>query len=253
MHSHEFSRRQLLQKSVIATGAAVAAGASTRRSLAASSKIELQKGNVILFQGDSITDARRDRKSEPHANHPRALGTGYPFLIAGDLLQAHPKFDLKIYNRGISGHKVPDLQKRWQKDTLDLKPAVLSVLVGVNDIWHKFAGRYDGTVEDYRTGFTALLNQTKKALPETTIVVCEPFALRCGAVKNEWFPEFDERRAVAREVAETTGSIWVPFQTMFDEAIATGTDPSYWAADGVHPTLAGHTLMAKTWREVVGI
>ena len=123
----------------------------------------------------------------------------------------------------------------------------------MNDIWHKFAGRYDGTVEDYGTGFTALLKQTKEAQPETTIVVCEPFALRCGAVKDEWFPEFDERRSVAKEVANSAGTLWVPFQTMFDEAIAAGTTPNYWAGDGVHPSLAGHALMAKTWREVVGI
>lgn len=254
MNSHsQITRRQLLQKSAIATGAAVAAGSSTRSALASESSLEIKDGDAILFQGDSITDAHRDRKAETRANHPRALGTGYPFLIAGGLLQDHPKLGLRIYNRGISGHKVPDLQKRWEKDTLDLTPAVVSILVGVNDIWHRFAGRYDGTVEDYAKGLMALLSQTKEALPATTIVVCEPFALRCGAVKDEWFPEFDERRAAAKEVAGTTSSIWVPFQTMFDEAISAGTDPGYWAGDGVHPTLAGHALMAATWRQSTGI
>ena len=253
MSSRKINRRELLQSSAMATGAAAALSVTTASSFAASPNVRIKEGDVILFQGDSITDAGRDRKSEPHANNPRGLGTGYPFLIAGGLLQAHAKLGLKVYNRGISGHKVPDLQNRWQKDTLDLQPAVLSILVGVNDIWHKFAGRYDGTVADYGTGFTALLKQTREALPETTIVICEPFALRCGAVKDEWFPEFDERRAVAKEVAKESGSLWVPFQTMFDEAIAAGTTPSYWAGDGVHPSLAGHALMAKTWREVVGI
>ncbi|NQV22899.1 MAG: lipolytic protein G-D-S-L family [Rhodopirellula sp.] len=253
MKPDQLNRRQLLQSSIIAAGAAAALNATTRCAVAAESNVTLKEGDVILFQGDSITDAGRDRNSEAHANNPSGLGKGYPFLLAGGLLQAHAKLGLKVYNRGISGHKVPDLQKRWQKDTLDLKPAVLSILVGVNDIWHKFAGRYDGTVKDYGTGFTALLQQTKEALPETTIVVCEPFALRCGAVKDEWFPEFDERRAVAKEVAKAAGTLWVPFQTMFDEAIADGTTPNYWAGDGVHPTLAGHALMAKTWREVVGV
>ncbi|MFT5092788.1 MAG: SGNH/GDSL hydrolase family protein [Planctomycetales bacterium] len=253
MKPNQLNRRQLLQTSAIAAGAAAALGSTSSLAFAAEPKVTLKKDDVVLFQGDSITDAGRNRNSEGSANNPSGLGKGYPVLIAGGLLQAHAKLGLKVFNRGISGHKVPDLQKRWQKDTLDLKPAVLSILVGVNDIWHKFAGRYDGTVEDYGTGFTALLKQTKEALPETTIVVCEPFALRCGAVKDEWFPEFDERRAVAKEVAKAAGTLWVPFQTMFDEAIAAGTTPNYWAGDGVHPSLAGHALMAKTWREVVGI
>ena len=250
MQPNKLNRRQLLQTSAIA---AAALSSTSSGVFAAESNARLKEGDVVLFQGDSITDAGRDRKSEGNANHSRGLGTGYPFLIAGGLLQAHAKLGLKVFNRGISGHKVPDLQGRWQKDTLDLKPTVLSILVGVNDIWHKFAGRYDGTVADYGTGFTALLKQTQEALPETTIVVCEPFALRCGAVKDEWFPEFDERRAVAKEVAKAAGTLWVPFQTMFDEAIAAGTTPNYWAGDGVHPSLAGHALMAKTWRQVVGI
>ncbi len=253
MNPRQINRRQLPQSSAFAAGASAALTTTSTNVFAAESEVNLNKGDVILFQGDSITDARRDRRTEAQANHPGALGNGYPFLVAGGLLQEHPKLSLQVYNRGISGHKVPDLQNRWQKDTLDLKPTVLSILVGVNDIWHKFAGRYDGTVKDYGTGFTALLKQTREALPHTTIVVCEPFALRCGAVKDEWFPEFDERRAVAKEVAKAAGTLWVPFQTMFDAAIAAGTTPNYWAGDGVHPSLAGHTLMAKTWREIVGI
>ena len=256
MNPSQLNRRQLLQSSALAAGAAAALNATSSDALAGESNVKLKKDDVILFQGDSITDAGRARNAETQPNHTAGLGRGYPLLVAGGLLQTHPRLGLKVYNRGISGHKVPDLQKRWQKDTLDLKPAVLSILVGVNDIWHKFAGRYDGTVEDYGTGFTALLKQTKEALPETTIVVCEPFALRCGAVKDDWFPEFDERRAVAKEVAKAAGTLWVPFQTMFDEAIAasaTSVKPNYWAGDGVHPSLAGHALMAKTWREVVGI
>ncbi len=214
----------------------------------------LEDGAVILFQGDSITDAHRDKKKfADRANDPRALGDGYPFLIAGPVLKDNPSKGFKVFNRGISGHKVPDLQRRWQKDCLDMKPALLSILVGVNDIWHKMNGRYDGTVDDYRTGFTELLAGTKEALPDLKLVVCEPFALRCGAVKDAWFPEFDQRRAVAAEVAEAAGAIWVPFQAMFDMAIEEGTKPQYWAPDGVHPSIAGHTLMAETWRSCVGV
>jgi len=220
----------------------------------ADADVRLNNSDVILFQGDSITDAHRaKKKSADKANDPRGLGDGYPFLIAGQLLRNHPTKQLKCFNRGISGHKVPDLQKRWKKDCLDMKPAMLSILIGVNDIWHKMKGRYDGTVEDYRTGFTKLLEETKQGLPDVKIVICEPFALRCGAVKDSWYPEFDQRRQVAAEVATAAGAIWVPFQTMFDTAIAAGSAPEVWAADGVHPTIAGHTLMAETWMKVVGV
>jgi len=251
MKNSSINRRRMFQTSAIAAGAmAVNANRAWGKDAASTS---LKKGDVVLFQGDSITDARRNRKSASRYNDASGLGDGYPALIAGGLLRDHASLGLKVFNRGISGNKVPDLQQRWQKDCLDLKPALLSILIGVNDIWHKMAGRYDGTVEDYRTGFTALLAQTRKALPKTTFVICEPFALRCGAVKDEWYPEFDRRRAVAKEVAHAAGALWVPFQTMFDKAIAAGTKPEYWARDGVHPTLAGHSLMAKTWRDVVGI
>jgi len=242
------NRRHLLSL----TAAGSAASLLPRRALAAPT-VKLEKGATILFQGDSITDAGRDRKSEGAANNPAMLGRGYPFHLAGQLLADHAALGLSIYNRGISGNKVPDLEARWQQDCLDLKPAVLSILIGVNDIWHKLNGNYDGTPEVYRDGFTALIERTKAALPGVTLVICEPFVLRCGAVNDTWFPEFETRRAFAEEVTKGAGAIWVPFQAKFDEAVNAGTEPAYWAGDGVHPTQAGHGLMAKVWREAVGI
>ncbi|MDF1755804.1 MAG: SGNH/GDSL hydrolase family protein [Verrucomicrobiales bacterium] len=247
MKNQPISRRSAFQ---LAGAAAVATPFAA--ATAEEKKVSLATDDVILFQGDSITDAGRD-KARKVKNDSRALGRGYPFPIASYLLAKYPSLGLQIHNRGISGNKVPDLDKRWQADCLELKPAVLSILIGVNDIWHKLNGRYDGTPEDYRDGFTALLERTREALPDTTFVVCEPFALRCGAVKDNWFPEFDVRKGYAKEVATKAGAIWVPFQEKFDEAIAAGTEPAYWAGDGVHPTHAGHGLMAKTWLETVGL
>jgi lysophospholipase L1-like esterase len=206
-------------------------------------------GRVLLFQGDSITDAGRNRKSTA-PNDSGGFGRGYPYLISAYLLATHPEADLQCYNRGISGNKVPDLEARWQKDTMDLKPDVLSILIGVNDIWHKLGGRYNGTVDDYEQGFTKLLQWTKKELPGTKLVICEPFVLRCGAVNDTWFPEFDQRRAAAKRVADAADTIWVPFQSMFDDAVKLAK-PEYWARDGVHPTMAGHALMARFWLEKV--
>ena len=245
-------RRHFLQGS-----AALATTATTQQALSAAptsdKAVALKNGDVILFQGDSITDAGRDRKAQSLPNDSKALGRGYPAMLAGALLADHADLGLQIYNRGISGHKVPDLDARWQVDTIELKPAVLSILIGVNDIWHKLNGRYDGTPEVYRDGFAALLKRTRTALPDTLLVICEPFVMKCGAVNDKWFPEFEERRSYAEKVAKDAGAIWVPFQQVFNVAIAGGTTPPFWADDGVHPSVPGHSLMANAWRKCVGI
>jgi lysophospholipase L1-like esterase len=242
------------RRTFLATAAATGTTAwlGSRHSDAAE-KLALTKGDVILFQGDSITDAGRNKK-DPVANE--GLGRGYPQHIANSLHADYPDLDLQIHNRGISGNKVPDLNKRWDRDCIEIKPKILSILIVVNDIWHMLNGRYDGTAEVYRDGFAALLERTTKALPSVTLVICEPFVLMSGTVKqnkDKWFPEFDTRRKYAREVADNANAIWVPFQSMFDDAVAGGTKPSDLAGDGVHPTQAGHKLMAKTWRETVGV
>ena len=242
------NRRHLLSLTAAGSAAAI-----LPRSVRAAGAVKLSPGATILFQGDSITDAGRDRKTEGSANNPAMLGRGYPFHLAGQLLADHASLGLNVFNRGISGNKVPDLDARWQDDCLNLKPAVLSILIGVNDLWHKLNGKYTGTPEVYRDGFTALIKRTKDVLPDVTLVICEPFVLRCGAVNDSWFPEFETRRAFAAEVSKASGAIWVPFQEKFTEAVKAGTEPAYWAADGVHPTQAGHALMAKVWREAVGI
>ena len=251
-----FSRRQLLRGSAAAAGLSLLPGAARAcvrpATATASATGDLPDGAVVLFQGDSITDAGRDR-GRKSANDAAALGRGYPLLLAASLQADHPGKGLKVHNRGISGNKVPDLEKRWQDDCLALKPAVVSILIGVNDIWHKLNGNYNGTVDDYREGFAALLTQTAEALPEARLVVCQPFVLRCGAVNDSWFPEFTKRREAAAEVARDADATWVPFQDAFDKAVEAGSDPAHWAGDGVHATLAGHELMARTWREATGL
>ncbi len=207
-------------------------------------------GSRILFQGDSITDASRDR-AQLEPNDGAGLGRGYAFLAAARLLHDHPSSDLRVYNRGISGNRVPDLQRRWAADAEEIEPQLLSILIGVNDIWHKMEGRYAGSVQDYEDGFRALLDQTRRRLPAAQLVVGEPFALGIGAVTREWFPEFDQRRAVAARLASEFGAAFVPFQSVLDRAVAAGTSPAYWTTDGVHPTPQGHQLLADAWLTTV--
>jgi lysophospholipase L1-like esterase len=211
----------------------------------------IQPGDTVLFQGDSITDAGRKRDINK-ANNQEAFGTGYAWMVASQLLVSRPDLKLNFYNRGVSGNKVFQLAERWQADCLDLKPNVLSILIGVNDIWHKLNGNYDGTVAVYENDYNTLVGRTKDALPDIKLVICEPFVLKCGAVNANWFPEFDGYRAAARRVAEKAGATFVPFQEMFDRAIAYAP-PEHWAADGVHPTDIGDALMAHTWLNASGV
>lgn len=227
-----------------AAGLALAAGVKPARA-----QPSQHRGTVVLFQGDSITDCGRNQ-GDALPNHAAALGTGYPLLIASAVLDQRPERDLSFFNRGVSGNRVPDLQERWQHDTLDVIPDVLSVLIGVNDLWHKLMGRSNGTVDEYETGYDALLSQAKNALPGLRIIVLEPFVLRTGSVTDAWFPEFDQRRAAAQRVAQRAGARFLPLQAMFDD-LARRAPPAYWAADGVHPTPAGHGAIAQAWMDAI--
>ena len=206
--------------------------------------------NVVLFQGDSITDMGRDKRRQDTPNDQRALGGGYAFLAAAQILSKYPSAKPKVYNRGISGNKVYQLAERWDRDCIALKPNVVSILIGVNDYWHTFKHNYEGTVQTYENDYRTLLERTRSELPGVTLVVCEPFVLRCGEVDEKWFPDFDDYRAAAKKIAGEFDTKFVPFQEMFDDAIK-DTPPEYWAADGVHPTIAGANLMAQAWLKTV--
>ncbi|WPV64919.1 SGNH/GDSL hydrolase family protein [Chitinophaga sp. LS1] len=213
-------------------------------------KITLKKDAVILFQGDSITDAGRKRDHD-EANNGGALGTGYAFLAAAALLKQFPDRNLKIYNRGISGNKVYQLAERWDADCLNLQPDVLSILIGVNDYWHTLTNNYTGTVKTYQDDLTALLDRTKQKLPNVQLIIGEPFAVNhVKAVDDKWFPAFNDYRTAAKEIAGKYNAIFIPYQDIFDKAQKSAPG-SYWTGDGVHPSLAGAELMASSWLDTV--
>ena len=206
----------------------------------------ISKDDVVLFQGDSITDSGR-KKDNPDANSASALGSGYAMIAASGLLYKNPGKSLKIYNRGISGNKVYQLADRWDKDTLDIKPNVLSILVGVNDFWHTLVNNYKGTIKTYSDDFTALIDRTKQKLPEVKLIIGEPYAVTgIKAVDEKWYPAFDDYRKAAREIADKYDAAFIPYQSIYDKAQETAPGV-YWTGDGVHPTLAGAHLMAHAW------
>lgn len=252
------SNRRNFLKSALAGATGLAAipavlTASESGTSSAGKKIKissLNKGDVILFQGDSITDAGRNKELKS-PNNQSSLGAGYAFLTAADLLNSFPTKDLKIYNKGISGNKVFQLSDRWQADCLDLKPSLLSIMIGVNDFWHKHSGKYEGTVEVYEKDFRALLKRTKEALPEVKLVIMEPYAVPgTKAVDQSWFPEFDAYRAASGKIADEFDTIFIPLHTIFDKATKVAP-PAYWAPDGVHPSMAGAKLISEAWMKYV--
>lgn len=208
-------------------------------------------GLVFLFQGDSITDGNRGRNTDP--NH--IMGHGYAFSIASRLGADFPEKKLTFYNRGISGNKVTDLEVRWQKDTIDLKPDVLSILVGINDTSSVVFSHSDSvTAERYEEVYRSLLNQTKAQFPEILFVLCNPFILPVGKVKENWDAyktELAKRQSAVLKLVKEFDTVFVDFQQVFDQACKRA-DADYWIWDGVHPTVAGHELMVREWMKQVG-
>ncbi len=204
---------------------------------------------VILFQGDSITDGNRGRSADP--NH--ILGHGYQFIIAADIAAGEPERHPVFLNRGISGNGVGDLSKRWQEDVIALKPDLLSVLIGINDFTHVVDGRGAGNAADYERDYDALLAGTRAALPTIRFVLGEPFILPVGKREADYGALLaglqPYQRAVERLATKYQAPI-VRYQRLFDDA-CTRAPAAYWVWDGVHPTYAGHGLMATEWMKTV--
>jgi len=209
----------------------------------------IQANDTILFQGDSITDCGRGR-TDTAANSLGALGQGYPKMVAGRLLRQRPGDALSILNRGVGGNRIVDLYARWKSDAINLNPDLISILVGVNDTWHEFGSQNGVEVDRYDVIYRMLLDLTRKRLPEVKLVLCEPFVLQYGAVTADWLDEMAARRNIVKQLAQDYDATFVPFQSAFDDALKSA-GPDYWTGDGVHPTVAGHCLMADTWLETV--
>ncbi len=252
-----FNRRNFIKKAALAgTGAIlipeiVDAAMPDVQSFNETSGTKFHSNNVILFQGDSITDAKRKKDKEDKANDREMLGNGYAMFTSAELLSMYPDKNLQIYNRGISGNKVFQLQERWEKDCISLQPDVLSILIGVNDLWHTKSGKYNGSVATYTDDYRNLLTETKNKFPNIKLVICEPFTIKGGRVLNDsWFPDFDGYRAIAKTLAKEFHATFVPFQAVFDKAVEKAP-ASYWGEDGVHPSMAGAMLMKTTWIKAV--
>ena len=200
----------------------------------------------LLFIGDSITDC--DRRKDPEQ-----LGAGFVRLIRDHLAVTRPAETPIVINRGISGNKIPDLQKRWQRDVIDERADVLSIFIGINDVWHSFApDRVGCEIDQYTAGYRDILSRTRDALPACTLILCEPSVI---------WPPVHERgnellqpyvRAVHALAEEHSAACVVPLHGAFNAARDARPDIA-WTTDGVHPTSSGHMLIARTWLKATGL
>jgi lysophospholipase L1-like esterase len=206
-------------------------------------------GDTLLFIGDSITDCGRSRELTG-PNDRYALGCGFVQHIAQHLLADLPDHNLSIYNRGVAGNKSDELAARWQQDCLNLRPSLVTVMIGINDSWHRFRHSMRGvSVDDAASIQTRLFASLKHELPACRLVVLLPFLLRHGTGItdiNEWEPEFTARQAMTRRIAAENGAQLLDIQSLFDTALSRAP-ASYWTTDGVHPGPAGHGLLARYW------
>lgn len=216
-------------------------------------KNPIEAGARILFQGDSITDCGRDKSKDGGSgvDGGQHLGAGYAMLAAARLLADRPGDALTIRNLGISGNRIVDLAARAQEHIWNLQPTVLSILIGVNDTWHQFSRQAGVDVPRFERTYRQLLADTRARLPGIRLVLCEPFVLPCGVVGAGWREDVDQRRDVVAGLAREFDAVQVKFQELFDAALQRAP-AAYWAGDGVHPSAAGHQLMADAWLAAVG-
>lgn len=210
--------------------------------------LKLKENDVILFQGDSITDGNRGRNSDLNHVH----GHGYQYIIAAELTADNIDKNVEFINRGISGNRIADLYGRWAEDCLNLKPTILSILIGINDIIFNWEHKSGSDPERYEKIYRYLLDEVKKQNPDTLIVIMEPFF---GEKKEEELNTFFKENiggyaAAAKKIAEEYGAVFVPLQDMID-SYKEKTDIYNILWDGIHPTTCGHELIARRWKECV--
>ena len=197
----------------------------------------------ILFQGDSITDAGRDYNSDSQ------LGRGYARLVESALGFAEPG-EHTFINKGISGNRIVDLYARIKRDILYYEPDVMSILIGVNDVWHELGDKPNGVDADkFFKIYSMLIEEVKEALPNIKIMILEPFVLEACSTEANWEyfkSETAKRAEMAKKIAKKFDLPFIPLQAGFDE-LATKAPNDYWLGDGVHPTAKGHEFIKNEW------
>ena len=198
----------------------------------------------ILFQGDSITDAGRDKRNY------HDMGNGYPKFAAQHIREAFPNADIELINLGISGNRTDQLFDRMYPDVVDLQPDIISILIGINDIWHRHgSNRIETTDEQVAANYRAILSRIK-AQTNAKIVILAPFLLD-NEEKESWRPELERILPIIRSLAEEFADAYIPLDELFAKALPNQPEPQYYSADGVHPNQNGSAFIGKHYFDAI--
>ncbi|MBR5601657.1 MAG: SGNH/GDSL hydrolase family protein [Clostridia bacterium] len=196
----------------------------------------------ILFQGDSVTDAGRDRSQSSD------MGFGYPKYASAMLEDAFPDIDFAFTNLGISGNRTEDLVARMQSDFIEIQPDIVSIMIGINDVWHHYAFTNIYTSnEAFENNYVTLLEEIKQKT-DAKIMIIQPFLISVPD-KTELEAELAEKQEIVARLAEKYADVYLPMHDIFlaDDA----EDKTVYAADGVHPTEDGACLIAQKYLEAI--
>ncbi|MDD2649430.1 MAG: SGNH/GDSL hydrolase family protein [Eubacteriales bacterium] len=203
-----------------------------------------KQGDVVLFQGDSITDWGRNREDSD------SLGSGYAYIAASLFEAEHPEMGVHFLNRGVGGDHIAEMHARWQEDCIDLHPDWISILIGINDVWSNAGGDENAiTAAEYEQHLREMLEDVRDKT-EAGIILCEPFVQPYPEDRIGWRVFLDPMIHAVRSLAREFGARLVPFDGLLAQASAL-REPSYWSKDGVHPTPPGFALMAKAWLKTI--
>lgn len=203
----------------------------------------IEDKSVVLFQGDSVTHASRGADWVPN------IGLGYAMIASSMFSVKYPEKQVEFVNRGFPGREVKDLETVWQEDCLDLKPNLVSLMMGINDCWRRYDKGVVTSPEEFEEKYREILDLTINTL-NPKIILMEPFLLPVTKEQLLWREDLDPKINIVRKLAIEYKTLFVPTDGLFAQA-CTKAPPAFWAEDGVHPTPAGHALIAKAWLDVV--
>lgn len=206
-------------------------------------RIVIKEKDKILFIGDSITDVGRSRTFDGD------LGKGFPFLIAAKLFNQYPEADLTILNRGVSGDSLSQLKNRWEEDCLDLNPELVTILIGVNDVWQSVEKNINPSKEElemFESNYRYLL-KTLAQRTDAKVVLMEPFLLPHPKDRHSWREQLDSRIQIIRRLAKDYHALFIPLDGILNAKGIASDYEIYTGDDGVHPTSAGHATIAEAW------
>jgi lysophospholipase L1-like esterase len=208
--------------------------------------IDLTPNSTLLFTGDSITDCNRGLF--------RSLGTGYVRSISKTLKHNSPNLNISIKNTGISGNTTRDLLKRWQPDCIDIAPDVLSILIGINDLWSSHAEPEDipnaVLPDEFESNYDAMLSKVRGSF-DCRIILIEPFMF-CTNTDNAMFVGLNAYRNVVSKLAIKFDTVFLGIQNIINNDIK-NYPLNKWSDDFVHPTKWAHEWIAKKWLEIAKV